>query len=92
MAKKDHLIYIYENGKLVVFNTLSGVLNQYLINLRISSAKMFYDNDYLYILGGDVNKEFSVESSQNLYKVDLNQLRKTKINKSVVLGNNLVEN
>ena len=92
LAKKDHLIYIYENGKLVVFNTLSGVLNQYLINLRISSAKMFYDNDYLYILGGEVNKEFSVESSQNLYKIDINELRKTKINKSVVIGNNLVEN
>ncbi len=78
-------IYIYENGKVLTFNINTNELNQYLIGLFLKKANMHFYNNKLYILGGYLQNEYSITPSKNVYSIDLDELEKTKINKSKIL-------
>jgi len=82
LAANNGVIYIFNNGKLVTFNTLTAEMNEYLIELHLENSKMFFFNDKLYILGGFNENNYSMYPSKGVYSIDIEELPKTKIHKS----------
>jgi N-acetylneuraminic acid mutarotase len=82
LATNNGVIYIFNNGKLVTFNTLTAELNEYLIELYLKNSKMFFYNNKLYILGGFNENNYSVYPTKGVYSIDIEELPKTKIHKS----------
>ena len=82
LAANNGIIYIFNNGKLVTFNTLTAEMNEYLIELHLENSKMFFFNDKLYILGGFNENNYSMYPSKGVYSIDIEELPKTKIHKS----------
>lgn len=82
IAYNGAIVYVFEKGKIVTFNTKTKELSQYSIDLDLQAAKMYYSNDKLYILGGYRENSYSVKPSANLYSIDVDEFDTTKINKS----------
>lgn len=76
------VVYMFEDEKIVTYNTKTKELNQYLIDLDLKASKLYYANNKLYILGGYRENSFSVKPSANLYSIDLREFETTKIYKS----------
>ena len=83
-----NIIYLYEDGKVLTFDTSTNKLNQYLIGLFLKKANMHFYNNKLYILGGYLQDEYAITPSKNVYSIDLDELEKTKVNKSKILNRN----
>jgi len=81
LAANNGIIYIFNNGKLVTFNTLTSEMNEYLIELFLSNSKMFFYKNKLYILGGSDENNYSSYPSKGVYSVDIEELNNTKIRK-----------
>jgi hypothetical protein len=82
ITKNGEVIYMFENGKMVTFNTKTKELNEYLIDLDLKESKLFYANNKLYVLGGYIQNSFSVKPSSNLYSIDIKDFDRTKVFKS----------
>ncbi len=82
LANYEHMIYIFDADKIVTFNILTNVLNQYSIDLNLKEAKLYYFNHKLYILGGFNKTNYSFYPSRALYSIDIDEFNKTKIEKS----------
>jgi len=78
----DHIIYGFENGKVITFNTKTKELNQYLIDLDLKGSELYYANNKLYVLGGFRQNSYATIPSAHLYSIDINEFQTTKINKS----------
>ncbi len=87
IAKKDKTIFLFENGKLLTYHTETRELKSYLIDLRLYASKSYFFNDSLYILGGFIDDkiDFELRPSQKLYKIALEEFKKTRIRKYVKL-------
>ncbi|UMB59693.1 carboxypeptidase-like regulatory domain-containing protein [Lutibacter sp. A80] len=81
----NNIIYIFNNGKINTYNTITKELNEYLIELSLEASELFYANNKLYILGGFKENNFSLRPSKGLYSVDLNEFNNTRINNSKTL-------
>lgn len=86
LAKSGDVIYMYDFGKLVTFNTETKELNEYLIDLHLTNAELYYANEKLYLLGGYREDNFNTIPSPDFYSIDLIELNKTRIFKSKILG------
>ncbi|WP_422104724.1 Kelch repeat-containing protein [Winogradskyella sp.] len=82
LAYHKDTIYIYDNGRLSTYNTQTGILNEYRIKLNLKFAELFYKDDMLYILGGYSENQYSSEPSKAVYKINIEEFYKTKINNS----------
>ncbi len=82
VAYNGDMIYGFENGKVITFNTKTKELNQYLIDLDLRGSNLFYANDKLYLLGGFRQYSYATIPSANLYSIDINEFQTTKIYKS----------
>ena len=82
ITKNGNIVYVFENGKVLTFNTNTKELNEYLIDLDLKESQLFYANNKLYVLGGYIQNSFSVKPSSNLYSIDLNEFERTKVFKS----------
>lgn len=78
----DNIIYIFEDGRVYTYDIETKNLNEYLIELNLKSAQLFYRNNILYILGGFREYEYSVSPSSNVYSIDVDEFKKTLINKT----------
>jgi len=78
IAQNNDLIYLFENGKIFIYNTKNKVLKKYFIGLHLNAAKMFISKNKIYILGGFLKDDFSVTPSKQLYMVNLSEFEKTK--------------
>ena len=87
LAKKEHLIYIYENGIFYTFDTQEKVLKEYAINnIFAFNGEIFIYNDFMYILGGIVdNKDLSSE----MYRFSLSEFNNTKVKRELKLKKSL---
>jgi hypothetical protein len=79
LATHDKMIYIYNKGKLLTYNTASKELHEYLINLNVESAELLYHQDTLYILGGYTVSNFYNKSSKKMYAINIDEFKKTRI-------------
>lgn len=85
IAKKDDIIYIFEKNRMLSFNTLTRDLKEYKIGIDLYEAKMLsFEND-LYIVGGYRKSQFKLIPSKDFYKVPLENLRDTKVEKQRTL-------
>ncbi len=82
VAYNGDMIYGFENGKMITYNTKTKELNQYLIDLDLKGSKLYYANNKLYVLGGFRENSFATIPSAQLYAIDVNEFQTTKINKS----------
>ena len=85
VVKNNHIIYIFENGQFLTYNTLTRRLNQYKIDLGLFASKLLLKNNELFILGGYYSKEYSEFTSDKVYSVNLNEFQNTKIIKTKIL-------
>ena len=82
VAYNGDMIYGFENGKMITYNTKTKELNQYLIDLDLKGSKLYYANNKLYVLGGFRENSFATIPSAQLYAIDVDEFQTTKINKS----------
>lgn len=85
LTYKDDVIYIFNDGKIITYNTITKELNEYSIDLFLKGAEMFYSNNKLYILGGFRANNYSLYPSSGLFSIDINEFEKTKIHNSKTL-------
>lgn len=79
LAYSNDIIYIYSNGKISTFNTLTKVLNEYQIGLYTQGSQMHCYNGNLYIMGGFTEDDFTQSPSSSLSIISLDAFSKTKI-------------
>ena len=82
VTSKGDMIYGFENGKVITFNTKTKELKQYLIDLDLKASQLYYANDKLYVLGGFRENSWATIPSAQLYAIDINEFQTTRINKS----------
>lgn len=75
----NNIIYIFSNGKILTYNIVTKVLNEYKIDLYVKNSQMYCYQDNLYILGGYKEDEYTKSSSSRLNLIKLNDFSKTKI-------------
>lgn len=79
-------IYIYNFGKLTVFNTLENTLNAYDIDLYLKDPNLLYHKNKLYVLGGYTEELYSKTPSAGLFAIDLDEMGRTKVRDSKELN------
>lgn len=86
IAKKEHIIYIYENGVFYTFDTYNKILKEYTINNILSdNSQIFIHDDHLYILGGIVDNSNSVN---RMYRLNLKEFNNTKVKRELRIKSN----
>lgn len=79
-------IYIYNFGKLTVFNTLENTLSAYDIDLYLKDPNLLYHKNKLYVLGGYTEELYSKTPSPGLFAIDLDEMGRTKVRDSKELN------
>lgn len=90
LAAHEHIIYMFNDGRLLTYDTTTNLLESYKINLDLKHPKMHYHQYKLYIIGGYVENDYSKTALSSLYAIDLDEFSKAKpINsKNLANGNN----
>ena len=78
VTSHKEIIYFFDNGFLFFFDTVTQRLLKFELPLNLSQSNMHYYNDALWIIGGYTEQDFSKTPSPWVYKIDVNQFRKTK--------------
>lgn len=84
----DAIIYIFEEGKLLVYNTKSKLIKEYSIKIELKSAAMHFINDKLYIIGGYDFSNYYTSPSSKVYSVSLDEFDTTRPYRIRVLSQN----
>ncbi|WP_400075370.1 carboxypeptidase-like regulatory domain-containing protein [Winogradskyella sp. R77965] len=77
LTTHQHIIYIFDEDKLLTYNTITKTLKGYDIGLSLKSPKMHYHQNKLYLLGGYTFNEYSSTASPDLYVIDTDEFSKT---------------
>ncbi len=77
LTTHQHMIYIFDEDKLLTYNTITKVLEGYDIRLSLRSPKMHYHQNKLYVLGGYTFNEYSSTASPDVYVIDADEFSKT---------------
>jgi hypothetical protein len=80
-AHNNQIIYLFEEGKLFTYNTVTKELNQFSIGLQFKDAEMHFYNNKLYIMGGYVESSTSITSSKGVYSIDVEEFDNTRVKK-----------
>lgn len=81
-------IYLFEDGKLLVYNTKSKQIKEYLVQLELKSATMHFLNDKLYIIGGHTFTTYIKTPSEKVYSISIDEFDTTRPNLIRVLAQN----
>lgn len=73
------LIYIFDNGEMLIYDPVNKTLLKYLINLQLKRARMHIYKNTLYIVGGYTEKNFSTTPSSRVYAVEISEFTKTEV-------------
>ncbi len=79
LTKKDNTIYLFENGIVFTYNIATRELKEYHVNLFLKASKMYFVHNKLFILGGFYDNEFSVQPSNGVFSIDLDEFENTRI-------------
>lgn len=79
LAHKDETIYIYENDRIITFNTTTLTLKEYKISIDLHHSKMIQYANELYILGGYRTSQFELRPSNEFYKIPLENFETTRV-------------
>ncbi|MEN8125575.1 MAG: carboxypeptidase-like regulatory domain-containing protein [Bacteroidota bacterium] len=81
IAKNGDTIYLFENGNIFTYNTITKNLKEYHIGIFLEASKMYFFKNKLFILGGLHQGDFSFEPSKELYSIDLKEFEISQIHK-----------
>ncbi|MGJ5642169.1 Kelch repeat-containing protein [Formosa sp. S-31] len=87
VTANEHMIYIYDKGQLITFNTLTTILNCYNINLTQKQCALYCCENHLYLIGGFTENNFLQSPSAQVYSIDIDEFLNTKIKASKHLEN-----
>ena len=82
LTHHENIIYIFNDDKILTYNTITKVLDEYKIDLNLKNSQIHYYKNNLYLIGGIIESEFSRSTSSGLYVINLYEFIKTKINKT----------
>ena len=82
LAYHNHVLYIFENGKICAYNINSKELKEYKIGLQLTFAEMYCSDNELVIFGGCTLDEYSIAPSSKVFSIKLTEFIDTKINDS----------
>ncbi|WP_343589003.1 carboxypeptidase-like regulatory domain-containing protein [Flavobacterium sp.] len=88
----DETIYMFEDGKLFVYNIKSKLIKEYYIKLELKSAAMHFTNDKLYIIGGYDFTNYYTSPSSKVYSISINEFDTTRPYRVRVLSENNLAN
>ncbi len=81
IAINGDTIYLFENGIIFTYNTLTKNLTEYHINILLEASNMYFTNNKLFILGGSYQDEFSNIPSKDLFSIDIDEFENSRIHK-----------
>ncbi|MCF4101887.1 carboxypeptidase-like regulatory domain-containing protein [Gillisia sp. M10.2A] len=79
ISKKDHMIYIYDEKRILSFNTFTKILKEFQIDIDLYDPKMVLYENNIFILGGFSKSEFKLKPSKEFYKIPIENFKNTKI-------------
>lgn len=79
IASNEEIIYLYNFGKLHVYNTKENTIYEYDLDLTIHEPSMVYDKNKLYIIGGYIEEQYARTPSSEVFSIDLIELKKTRV-------------
>ncbi|AXG70235.1 N-acetylneuraminate epimerase [Kordia sp. SMS9] len=82
IANNGNTIYLYNDQRISTYNVTTKQLNEYFIDLDVESATLFYYNDSLYFIGGNIQDGFYSKPSRKVYRINVNEFSKTRIRNS----------
>ncbi|MEN9981305.1 MAG: hypothetical protein RL542_1092 [Bacteroidota bacterium] len=85
ITSNEDMVYLFENEKIYTYNTNSKELKEYLINLPMKSATLFFIEGKLYLLGGYIENYYSKYPSPSLFSIDCNEFKTTQPNRTTFL-------
>lgn len=88
----DDTIYLFEDGKLFVYNTKSKLIKEFYINLELKCAAMHFINDKLYIIGGYDFSNYYASPSSKTYSISIDEFETTRPYRIRVLSQDSLAN
>lgn len=79
---KDNMVYLYEKGKVLTYDTESKELAEYSINLSVKDANLHVADNKLYLLGGLKENSYSYLPSSDVIRINLKEFDRTRIKQS----------
>lgn len=90
IAYKADDIYLFEKGKVSIYNTKSKQIKEYLVDLELKAATMHFLNDKLYIIGGYSFGTFAKSPSSKVYSISIDEFDNTAPHRIRILSQNNV--
>lgn len=78
LAVNENIIYMFNDGRLLTYDTTTNLLEAYKTNLNIKQPKMHYYQNKLYVIGGYVENDYSRTVLSSLYAIDVDEFSKVK--------------
>ncbi len=73
VASNGSTIFVFDNNVLQAYDTATKTTKAYRIDLPLTHSRMFYNDNYLYVLGG----EEADERTSDLYRICVDELKIT---------------
>ncbi|MBB4804427.1 hypothetical protein HNP37_004519 [Flavobacterium nitrogenifigens] len=83
-------IYLFEKGKLSIYNTKSKQIKEYFVDLELKAATMHFLNNKLYIIGGYSFGTFAKTPSSKVYSISIDEFDNTLPHRIRILSQNNV--
>lgn len=74
VAVNGHLVYIYENTTLQIYNTRTNIVNAYYFTEGSDKSGLFYANGKLYVVGGCQDDPDSSIEPTSVFSVDVSHI------------------
>ena len=74
-------IYMYDRGNLIVFDSEKLIMHQYKININLVQPEIWISEGSLYLVGGFVEDTYEQTPSNIQYKIKLDDLNYTQIDR-----------
>lgn len=78
IANDHKFVYLFEEKKLITYNLKTKKIKEYKIDLPLFDAKLYTQNNKLYILGGSYERNYETVPTKGLFSVDLKELKTTR--------------
>lgn len=82
----DDTIYLFENGKIITYNIKTKELKEYTTGLFLKASNIHCSNNKLYIVGGFKEDQNSKTPSADIFSIDLNEFKITRVHNSKILA------